>query len=158
MNIPEMRKQNLLVKDMDEIKHFLDGATTMRLAFNGEDNYPIILPLSYGYSVDGDKLTFYFHGGFNGVRYESLLKDNHVCIETDSFERYRQAPPSATADYISLVGFGDAVELKDDEKTDGMRKILEHCGYGYIDIDPDLFKITSVFKVELEEYTCKKKE
>lgn len=160
MNIPEMRKKNLEVTDIDAISKFLDGATTMRLAFNNKDDgdYPVILPISYGYEFKDEILTVYFHGGFSGIRYDSLVENNKVCVEMDSFERYRQAPPSATADYISLVGFGDAVELKDVEKTEGMRRILEHCGYGYMEIDPDLFKMTSVFKVELKQYTCKCKE
>ncbi|MCI5867788.1 MAG: pyridoxamine 5'-phosphate oxidase family protein [Methanosphaera sp.] len=156
MNIPDLRNKKLEVTDIDEIKKFLNRATTIRVSFNSGEGYPITLPLSYGYEfTDDDKLIFYFHGGFNGVRYNKISEDGRVCIETDVFEKYHQAPPSATADYTSLVAFGDAVEVKDEEKEHAMREILKHCGYGYIDIDEKLFSVTSLFKVEVEKYTCK---
>ncbi len=157
MIVPEMRRKDLEITDINEIAKVFDKAKTIHLAMNNGD-YPLILPLSYGYEVVDGKIIIYFHGGFKGIRYDTLLKDNHVCIETEVFDNYKQMPPSATANFDSVIGFGEAIELKDDdERTNGMRKILEHCGYGYIDIDENLFKVTSMFKVELKEVTCKRK-
>lgn len=150
-----MRRKHLEIKDIDKIAEILNKINTIHIGINNQE-YPLIFPLSFGFEVIDDKISIYFHGGFQGLRYELLKKDNHVCIEAELFSKYKKTNTSATANYDSIIGFGEAIELTDDnERLHGLKLLVKHCGFENLDINQDLFKHTAVFKVKLKEISCK---
>ena len=56
-----MRRKNREVKDLKTIIEIIDRATTVRLGINDKE-YPYIVPLSFGYELDGEDIIIYFHG------------------------------------------------------------------------------------------------
>lgn len=48
MNIPDLRNKKLEVTDIDEIKKFLNRATTIRVSFNSGEGYQLL----YHYHMD----------------------------------------------------------------------------------------------------------
>ncbi|WP_455646199.1 pyridoxamine 5'-phosphate oxidase family protein [Methanosphaera sp.] len=157
MIVPHMRRKNLEITDVNEMGKILDKTNTIHLGLNNNE-YPLILPLSFGYEIIDEKIVIYFHGGLKGIRYELLKKDNHVCVQTEVFSEYKETITSATTHFDSIIGFGQAIELIDDEeRIHGMKLIIKHCGFEGMEIDKKLFEKTSMFKVVLKEVQCKSK-
>lgn len=50
-----MRRKNREVKDLKTIIEIIDRATTVRLGINDKE-YPYIVPLSFGYELDGEDI------------------------------------------------------------------------------------------------------
>ena len=55
-----MRIKDREVTDLSEIIEIMKNCDVCRLALN-DDGFPYILPLNFGLSVNGDKITLYFH-------------------------------------------------------------------------------------------------
>lgn len=55
-----MRKANREIKDEQLMRQTLETADTCRLALN-TGGAPYIVPLSYGYTLEDNRLTLYFH-------------------------------------------------------------------------------------------------
>ena len=70
-----MRRKDREVTDKKEMLDFLSSQQIMRVAFS--DNGDVyIVPLNYGYTISGDKLTMWFHGAKSGRKY-SLAEKAH---------------------------------------------------------------------------------
>lgn len=60
-----MRRHDREVKNLEGIREILDVCKVCRLGmYDGGEVY--IVPMNYGYELDGDKLTLYFHGAREG--------------------------------------------------------------------------------------------
>ncbi|MBR3742391.1 MAG: pyridoxamine 5'-phosphate oxidase family protein [Clostridia bacterium] len=55
-----MRRKDREVQSLDEIFDILNRCDTVRVAFRGED-YPYVVPVSFGTELADGKVTVYFH-------------------------------------------------------------------------------------------------
>ena len=151
-----MFRKDREVTDVNEIFNILDRCETVRVGvFNGE--YPYIVPMSFGAEVIDGKIVVYFHGAKRGLKIDCLENNPKVCIEADIFIKVEETHPGITARYESVIGFGAATELSDDDKLYGLKKVLEH--YGHTDFpltDCRSIPNTRVYKVVLDSVTGKK--
>jgi nitroimidazol reductase NimA-like FMN-containing flavoprotein (pyridoxamine 5'-phosphate oxidase superfamily) len=53
------------------------------------DDYPYIVPLSFGFEESDGVVCIYFHGAKEGFKQELIAKNNRVCIEADIFGGYK---------------------------------------------------------------------
>lgn len=152
-----MRKNQREIKDFGEICGILSRCQTIRLAMYGED-YPYIVPLSFGYEADDGRITLYFHCAKEGKKVDLIRRDNRVCVEADILDGYVKTDKSVTADYTSFIGFGKAREVFGDDAVHGLELLLKHCGVeGYTARTCEMTGIVAVYAVELDGFTAKKR-
>ena len=74
-----MRRKHSEVTDPKEIQRILSSANIGRLATNGSDGYPYIVPVNF-VSQAGN---IYFHCAPKGEKLDNLNRDPRVCFEVD---------------------------------------------------------------------------
>ncbi|MFP4661591.1 MAG: pyridoxamine 5'-phosphate oxidase family protein [Halanaerobiales bacterium] len=124
------------------------------LATVGEDNYPYTTPINYVYS-DG---AIYLHGALEGHKYDNIKHNNKVsfCV----VGRTNLLPGKFTSEYESVVIFGRAEFPTGQEKTKGLKALLEKYSPDFMQegleyIDRALDK-TAVIKITIDHITGKK--
>jgi len=149
-----MRRSEREVTGFDEITDILRRADTIRLGLHAEP-YPYVVPLSFGFETDGDKIIVYFHGAKEGLKCDLIKRNANVCVEADIFRRYADGDP--TTEYESFIGFGAARLVTGGEAERGVGLMLEHCGYAGFEYDRAyLTERTAIYKITLDSFTGKR--
>ena len=92
-------KQELSV---EVARDLLESEKRAVLAMNGDDGYPYAIPVDYYYDRESDKI--YIHGAPAGHKYDSIKKDDKVCLNVYGDEEFRDGD---WAPYLkSVVVFG----------------------------------------------------
>lgn len=153
-----MRRNEREITDRNEIVGILRECDVIRVGFFDEE-YPYIVPLSFGINEEGGKIFLYFHCATEGKKVSLLKKNDRVCVEADVFGGYKSSGLETTTAYKSVIGFGKAEKCDGEEKVIGLDLIMRHCGYSperELLLTCAAFETTAVFKIELEEITGKK--
>lgn len=152
-----MRKDQREIKCFEDILGVIERCQTVRLGINGE-NFPYVVPLTFGYSAEGGKLKVYFHCATEGRKLDMLKTDNRVCLEWDILHGYVETGHSVTADYESVIAFGRAERCEGDKKVEAIKALLEHTGYANYSAEQcAAMPIVDAWCVECEEITGKKR-
>ena len=151
-----MRKSDREIKGFSEIVSVVEQCETIRLALHGQD-YPYVVPLSFGFEVVNGRLHLYFHGAKQGYKHELIARDNRACVEADIFHQYADTPQGVTTIYESMIGFGHVELVEGDDAIHGLDLLLEHCGYAGYEYDHDVTRVTAVYRVVLEQLTGKRR-
>ena len=150
-----MRKTNREIKDFNLICGILEKCQTARLGLFGDD-YPYVVPLSYGYEAKDGKITIYFHCATEGKKISLIEKNNRACVELDVLNGYVDTGRSVTADYESVICFGKVYRCDGEEKIKGLRLLLEHTGYNSYSAEQcAAMPIVSVYKFQSDCFTGK---
>lgn len=151
-----MNRKDREVKDFADIIDVLKRCNTIRLGLINQ-NEPYVVPVSFGLDIVDNKAVVYFHGAAAGLKTECIAQNNRVCIEADIFYKTEAIKTGVTARYESVIGFGVVSKAAGEEKIHGLRKILEHYGYGGYPLDGcgELTR-TAVYKIVLSELTGKR--
>ncbi|MBQ7645077.1 MAG: pyridoxamine 5'-phosphate oxidase family protein [Spirochaetales bacterium] len=124
-----MRRKDREVLDINEIFDILDRCDTIRVGFHGE-NYPYIVPVSFGAEMVDWKPVVYFHCARHGMKLDLLKQDSRVCVEADIFIKTETTDHGITTRYESVIGFGECVLVEDpDEIIHGLKILTNHYGY-----------------------------
>ncbi len=71
-----------LINEMLKIFHHVN------VGINGEDGFPYVVPLNYGYEIKDNKLFVYTHFMKRGYKLDLLRKDPRVCLEFSAFHDF----------------------------------------------------------------------
>ena len=153
-----MRRSEREITDKNEIFEILSACQVVRAAFS-DDEYPYVVPLSFGVSKEGERPVVFFHCANEGKKVELIEKNNRVCIEADVFDGYCGEGIKITTLYKSVIGFGKVYKCEGNERITGLRVLMEHCGY-YPD-DETLktcaaFEKVAIYKIVLDSIFGKK--
>lgn len=152
-----MRKAQREITDINAVLNVLDKCQTIRLGLADEE-YPYIVPLSFGWEQADGKINVYFHCAKEGKKISLLSKNNKVCVEADILNGYKKTEHGVTADYESVIAFGRVREVFEDEAVRGIKLLLEHCGIeGYSPEQCVKMKLVAVYKITIEKITGKKR-
>ncbi|MDR0916408.1 MAG: pyridoxamine 5'-phosphate oxidase family protein [Oscillospiraceae bacterium] len=151
-----MRRSDREITDFADIADVLYRSDTIRLGLHDEP-YPYIVPLSFGMETAGGRITLYIHGSTVGLKHDLIARDNRVCVEADIFHGYAEVPASVTTEYESVIGYGTAVLVTGDDAAHGLDLLLTHCGFDGFEYDGAVLDHTSVYKIELESVTGKRR-
>lgn len=152
-----MRKSDREITDRKQAIDFLDSCDTVRIGFF-DDEYPYVVPVSFGLDDNGETLALYYHGAIVGKKNELARKNPKVCVEADVFHQYVKLKDGVTADYQSFIGFGTIYECLEEEKSKGLALLMKHCGYDNYSADGcSIFEYTDVRKIVIESFSCKKR-
>ncbi len=153
-----MRRKEREVTDVNEIKEILTKAQVLRIALNN-GTYPYVLPLNYGFIMDGTHLMLFFHGSKEGTKHEIISNDNHVTFEVDCGHMVMQpiGEESCTSSfaYESIIGNGVIEKADDTEKEELLTILLAHYGIEAKKFNPIHLANTVIYKINVIGYTAK---
>ena len=136
-----------------EAKSLLEKGEFGVLSTASSEGQPYGVPVNYRYSGN----VIYFHCARDGHKLENLSTNNRVsfCV----VGRTEILPEQFATKYESVIVFGKAFELADDEKHTGLLEIVKKYCPGFINeglkyIENAAHK-TKVFKIVIESITGK---
>lgn len=155
-----MTRRERQVTDRDEIREILEKGKVVHIGMVDGDE-PYVVPMNYGYTMDENGyLSLYLHGATQGRKLDILRKNPKVFFslecDVEPFSgdvacRYGMA-------YRSLMGRGNAAFVEDPaEKIEAMIQLMQTqtgCDFTF---DEKLVKVVSVIRIEVAEYTAKKR-
>ena len=152
-----MTKRELQITDLNEIKAILDHARVLHLGM-AVDNEPYVVPMNYGYCLEGDKLTLYLHSAVQGKKIDMMKANSKVFFELDCdwvpFEG--EKPCQYGLSYSSVMGRGEAVLVEDvEEKMKAMTVLMKTQTGRDFSFNEKLVSIVAVVRIDVAEYTAK---
>jgi uncharacterized protein len=148
----KMRRDDRAIPD-SEAQQILQAGEYGILSTVSIDGQPYGVPVSYSYTSD----VIYFHCAVEGHKLDNLSGNNRVsfCV----VGRTQVLPDKFATNYESVIVFGKAFEVTDDEKHAGLVEILKKYSPGFIDkglryIEGDSHK-ARVYKIVIESMTGK---
>ncbi len=146
-----------------QIEAFLKRAPFGFIATSVED-HPYVNPKLFWY----DKTTrrIYFHSANEGRTRESILRNSRVCFSAAELGRLLPAEKACEfgVEYASVCVFGHArIVQADEEKLHGLRGLVRKFlpdlreEERYQTIDPEELKRTSVYAIEIEDWSGKQR-
>ena len=152
-----MTKRELQITDLSQIREILDTAKVLRLGL-AVDNEPYIVPMNYGYTLEGEKLTFYLHSALKGKKLDMLQANPRVFVELDCDQKPFDGvkPCQYGLSYSSVMGRGTARIVEDVEEKKKAMSILMKTQTGKdFTFEDRLVSIVAVIRVDVSEYTAK---
>ena len=137
----EMRRK-LQQLPQEECERILREGKTAVLALAGVDGYPYAVPVNYVY--DGGKI--YFHCAKTGHKLDALRRCEKVSVCV--VDRDDVAPERLATDYMSVIVFGRARILEDDEE---IYRAVEVFGLKY---NPDREAVRREIRREWDALCC----
>lgn len=154
-----MRRQDCIVTDLTEIKSILDGCKTCHVAMV-DNGAPYVVPLSYGYCIEENTLTLYFHSAKEGRKIDILQKNNSVCfaISSEGEPAFSEIPCNSGYYFSSIIGDGKVFFIdNDDEKCAALAFIFEHQTGQKVNFSAEQADPVLIFKVVSKCFVGKKK-
>ena len=148
----EMRRQDRKTGN-EEAAAILAAGEYGILSTVGDNGYAYGVPLSYVYSNG----SIYFHCAPEGHKLDNIKHNNKVsfCVVGAT----EVLPESFSTKYESVIVFGKASEVYDDEKREALMAILKKYSSGFMDKGIEYLKSdsckTKVIKIEIEHMTGK---
>jgi len=145
------------VTDRDAILAILNKSEIVHIAMIDGDE-PYLVPMNYGYTMEGEKLTLYVHGATEGRKLDVLRANPKVFIEMDCdiAPIEGKLPCQYGMAYSSIMGTGTAVIVEDPQEKMKALTILMKTQTGKdFEFNERLVSIVSVIRIDVAEYTAK---
>lgn len=152
----QMRKSEREVKGFDEKISILDRCEVIRIGFN-DSPFPYIVPISFGYKVVDGKVSVFIHCAKEGRKVELIEKDPHVCLECDLSCLFEGERRGVSCDFESLICDGIVTEVHSAEASEGLRLILDHCGYTERKFEDSALENLKIYRIDLESISGKRR-
>ena len=152
-----MTKRERQITDLNRIRAILDTASVLHLGL-AVDNEPYVVPMNYGYTMDGETLTIYLHGAPRGKKLDMIRANPRVFFEMDCdrvpFEG--EKPCQYGMVYSSVMGRGTARIVEDvEEKKKAMTILMKTQTGKDFTFDDKLVGMVTVIRIDVAEYTAK---
>ena len=147
------------ITDFDEIDRVLNSSRVCRIALMNGD-FPYIVPMCFGYNLEGGKLELYFRCEEKGKKLDLIKNNNYAAFEIDklydivkSEKFYGFSAPS----FHSITGTGVIEVTTAIEKITGLEFIMKKYGE-FTDnakLPEQLLNSIAVLKLTAGEFCCK---
>ena len=97
-----MRRRDREVTDSNEIIHILDTGKVLHLGLVDQGK-PYIVPMNYGYILEGDKLVFYLHGALEGRKLDIVRNNSIVAFRLSATYNHFQVKLPANMDAATIL-------------------------------------------------------
>ena len=155
-----MRRKDREITDMNEIRAILERARVLHLGLNAEEE-PYVVPMHYGFTLEGGKLRFYTHCAKEGRKLELLRRDDRVFVEIDTDEALipGKKPCAWGAAYACVMARGRAAVVEDEEeKAAALRLLMKtQTGEDY-EITPAMAAAVCVLRIDAEAFSAKSRK
>lgn len=151
-----MRKTDREITDFDEIVKVMKRSDVCRLALNDGD-YPYIVPLNFGITVENGVITLWFHSALEGTKLDLIRRDNRAAFEMDCEHRLvtDDEKGSCTMNYKSVIGRGIIEFVPEEEKLDALKILMAHYHKEEFAFNVNVVPHTAVYKLTVQEITGK---
>ena len=158
-----MRRQDRKVSDPANIRDILECAQVIHLAIpDPASPAPYVVPLNFGYELEGDRLRLFFHGALAGRKYDLLKGGPHpVGFALDCGHELVQKAESEQTTYFyrSLIGEGIVRQLTEPEEMRRALEILMAClTKKPTPVSDGALKVTAVYALDVERYEAKQNQ
>jgi len=152
-----MTKRERQITDQHQIIDILNRAKVLHLGLC-VDNEPYVVPMNYGYTMEGEKLVVYLHSAVRGKKLDMIKANPKVFFEIDCdvvpFEGVMPCQYGVT--YSSIMGRGTAQIVEDvEEKMKAMSVLMQTQTGKEFSFNERLVSIVAVIRIDVEEYTAK---
>ena len=154
-----MRRKDREITDIHKIEKILSSAKYLHLGVL-DDEYTYVVPLHYGYQINGGKLTFYVHSAKVGHKLDCIRKNDSVFVEIDYGEKLIEAdvPCKYGAFFASVVGRGKAELVENEqEKIKGLKLLMQNQTQRAFEINEEMAATVAVIKVTVDKFTAKRR-
>lgn len=152
-----MRRKDREITDIHKIEKILSSAKYLHLGVL-DDEYPYVVPLHYGYQINGGKLTFYVHSAKEGHKLDCIRKNDCVFVEIDYGEKLIEAdvPCKYGAEYASVMCRGKAKILQNAaDKCEALRVLMRAQTGEEHEINERMVNAVCVIEINVDSYTAK---
>ena len=153
-------RRELEVTDLNEIRRILDTSKVVHVAMV-DDGKPYMVPMNYGYTLEDSKLVLYLHGAVKGRKIDVMKKNPDVFIgmECDLMPFEGEVACQYGMSYASLMGEGKATIIEAaEEKMEALSILMKSQTGRDFTFNERLVSIVSVIRIDVEEFTAKKRE
>lgn len=153
-----MRRNDREIIDFKKMIEIVNTCDCCRLGLT-DNSASYIVPLNFGYEVQGETLILYFHGADEGKKIDLIRKNQIASFEMDTKHELIQSeiPCSYSYLYQSVMGVGTIGLIKNpDEKIHALHQIMAHYSGKTAWIFPE--KATDkvcIIKLEVTSWSCK---
>lgn len=152
-----MTRRELEVTDQAQIVEILDKSRVLHLGLV-DDGMPYIVPMNYGYTMEGGKLTVYLHGAATGYKLDVIRKNPICCFEMECEVQPFEGKVACQygTSYYSLMGRGKMTIVEDvEEKMQALSILMKTQTGKDFTFNERLVSIVSVMRIDVSEYTAK---
>lgn len=148
----EMRRKDKQLA-MEESIEILKNNEVGILSTICENGYPYGVPLNYVYFKD----SIYFHCAREGQKLDNIKNCSKVsfCVTCD----VELLPDKFDSNYKSVILFGNASEVDEEEKEEALLEIIKKYSKAYIEAGKEYIKkaknATKLYKISIEHITGK---
>lgn len=153
-----MRREERRVSDTGKIRDILSACDCCRLGLS-DDGRVYIVPLSFGFTEQDGRFTFYFHSAKEGRKIRLLTQNGCAAFELDCSYQLKEGPTacSHSALYQSVTGFGRVTFLtQHEEKKQALLAIMrQNTGREDWEIPEAALDNLCTFRLDADEISCK---
>ena len=152
-----MTRRERQITDMQEIIKILDNSKVLHLGIIDGDE-PYVVPMNYGYTLDGDKLTLWLHGARQGRKMDAMRANPKVFFEMEyGIEPFEgEVACKYGISYSSVMGRGVAEIIDDVDVKKAALKFLMKTQTGKdFDFEDKMASVVGVIRIDVLEYTAK---
>ena len=153
-----MTKRERQITDQHQIIDILNRAKVLHLGLC-VDNEPYVVPMNYGYTMEGEKLVVYLHSAVRGKKLDMIKANPKVFFEIDcDLEPFGEGdiPCQYGMVYSSVMGKGKAIIVEDvEEKIHAMKVLMKTQTEKDFEFNDRLVSIVAVIRIDVEVYTAK---
>ncbi len=156
-----MRRRDREITDVNEMYKIIDECSYCRVGFNDAGEVYIV-PMNFGYDINEDVVTLYFHSAKLGRKISIIEKSPNVGFEMDTNYKLEvgEIAGKCTARYKSVIGNGVAsfVDTRDEKINALQRLMYQSTKKDNWEFDENSLEAVRVFKITVEKITCKVNE
>ena len=152
-----MTKRERQVTDREEILKILDKCKILHLGLVDGDE-PYVVPMNYGYVMEGEQLTLYMHGATKGYKLDLMRKNPKVFFEMEcdvqGFEGEIACQYGTV--YQSIMGRGKATIIEEpQEKIETMKLFMKSQTGRDFEFSEKMVSAVVMIRIDVSEYTAK---
>ena len=154
-----MRRTDRAVTAPSQLLQILHLCKILRIALQDSQGLYIV-PLTFGYTQQADRLSFYVHSAREGRKVDAMTAGCPVAFELDCDFQLQPAdtPCKYSCSYASLTGTGQASPVTDPaEKALGLAAIMAHQTGRDFTFSETQTQSVAVFRIDVEQMTGKQK-
>ncbi len=153
-----MRRKDREITDLFELEQIISKCKVCRLGLC-ENNVPYVVPMNFGYELQGGVLTLYFHCANEGKKLDILKNNPTVCFEMDCGHELitGKTACSYSMEYESIIGNGKIEFVGDAQgKITALSKIMnQYTGKTEFAFDDNVVEHLVVLKLTASNFTGK---
>ena len=154
-----MTKRERQVTDREEILKILDKCKILHLGLVDGDE-PYVVPMNYGYVMEGEQLTLYMHGATKGYKLDLMRKNPKVFFEMEcdvqGFEGEIACQYGTV--YQSIMGRGKATIIEEpQEKIETMKLFMKSQTGRDFEFSEKMVSAVVMIRIDVSDYPAKRR-